>query len=714
MSKRATILILDLGVTMYDGGKYLAALDVGRRVVESKIRWGGGEFMNVLVAGRAGTACNLLGLAGVWDSAHREEDAAGGDEGAAYNPYLRAPTLGDVAGLAPERFPAAGAAPTDLWRALGVALNNLEEAERIGGALLPLPGARRPGCVRVVIVSDFCGEVNAGAAPDRLRRCAGVLAEFGAQVDLVVVQEGGGAAAAAAAAAGDAAGGGEGGGGASGGIFGRSEDEEQRTYDQWEADAEMDDPGAPAAMGEGGGGGGGGGGASSSSSSAAAAAAAPAPAPAPAGGGVGELKSLQRLLMAAVGPASEAAPATVCAMLAQLLAGHPDVRGRAFPAAAALAAFSVRPAPAKASRFNTVLHIGGGAAAGGVTLPASLFVTSVAAKPPRVGTITEAAASAEGFFQGAGGGGRGGGGGGRGGGGGGGGAAREGYTVTHFQRIVPPPGMPGAVARALAEGCDAEAEAGGYEDEEEAAGGGGGGEGEDEGGGGGGEGGGGAGGDGGGFFYDDVGAPRAADAPALPEQLIVGPHRVQPAFRYGRSLVPVPAEAAGGGGGGGGGGGARNPLRSALLDRAEEPGGVHILHFSPLASLPRWALCGRPRWLLPAAAATGKKGDKGGGGAALSALVAAMAQRRAFAVVRVVGRRGANPALYAAIPALDAASAHLVAEAGGGGGGGAGAGAGAGVGGCRTADLLASLPGGGADDDDGAAAEGDDDVVMAA
>jgi hypothetical protein len=648
MAKRATILIIDQGESMFDGEKHLRALEVARRVVESKVRWGGGESLNILVAGRAGAGSNLLGLAGVWDSAHRDAGGEGGgggeDEDAAadYNPYLRAPSAADVAGLSPARFPRAGAAPTDLWRALGVALSNLEEAERIGGALLPLPAARRPGCVRIVIVSDFCGVVNAGAQGDTLRRCAGVLAEFGAQIDLVMV---GDAGEEAVAGAGGAAGGGGGGGGAIAGgdgrMYGRTEEEEMAEYNAWERE-EMDDPGAPTLMGaaEGGGGGGGGG--------------APASAAGGGAGGGAELKSLQRLLLSAAGPGA-APPTTVPAMLIQLLAAQGAVKGRAFSAAAALAAFSVRAAPQKASRFHTALHLCGGAGGGGVTLPASLFLTSVAAKPPRLGTVTEAAAgSLQGTAAG-------------GGGARGGPPQRVGFVTEQYQHIVPPPNMPPAEARAAAAGVAAEAAP--------AAARGGGGGGDDEGGGAHGYGdddggagalhanGDGGGGGGGGGLLSSV-------------ELAIDAARVTAAFRYGRTLVPVPRApppAADG---------APppppHPLRAALVDRGSEPGGIHVVHFSTLASLPRWALCGRPRWLLPAAAATGKKGDKGGGGAAFSALVAAMAQRGAFALLRVVARKGANPALFAALPALDAASAHTVMEGffGDGGGGGAGAGGG--------------------------------------
>jgi hypothetical protein len=552
-TKRATILIIDQGVTMYDGAgeKHRRALEIARRVVESKLRWGGGESLNVVVAGRAG-ADNCLGLEGVWDSAHRVVDAEDEGTAAAFNPYLRAPSAGDVAGLAPARFPRAGAAPTDLWRALGVALNNLEAAETVGGALLPLPSARWPGCVRIVIVSDLRGVVNPGAARS-LAGCAGVLAEFGAQIDLVLVREEG----AAGEEEGTGAGGGGGssssssssGGGGGAGMFGRTDVDEAADYEQWEKEEEMDDPSIPAMTGaagaeEGGGGGGGGGGAPSSSSSAAGAGAGGAPPGAARGGGIGELKSLQRLLMATGAPPGAGAgapPADAAQLLLQLLRARPEVKGRAFSASEALAAFSSRPAPAKASRFHALLHLCGGAGAGGVTLPASMFLTSVPAKPPRVGTLTEAAAGLLGL-GGCGGGGVGGGweeeGGDWGGGEGGaeavgeaeGGAApapraappapapppptatRLGYTVEHFQRIVAPAGMSTDDALQLAIGGALVGLAGEGE-----------GEGEGEGGGGGGGG----------------GAPAPLPPPA-PEDLAIAASRVTPAFRYGRSLIPVP------------------------------------------------------------------------------------------------------------------------------------------------------------------------------
>ena len=661
-----TCVILDVGLTMLSNGgrKKAAALSIARAALESFLRVPGSGRVALLLAGVT-SSHNALNKAGVHDVHHIPADELERD-GLTAPPYFAPPSADDVLHLTPDALDDSLSGPTDLWVALGVAMSDVEAAAAAGH----LPPSPEAGAVRFLIISDFETGVPAKAIT-KAAAVAAVMCEFGIVLDICVVRSSveldaleretafraGADDVPPVPPSTDAS-----------ALFGLSEAAELG----WEeAQEQLEDPGAPvgaqgeetgvgAGVGAGAGAGAGLGGGRSSS----------VPHSRPA---ARKLKLLERLLRGdgdteAVGVVDSRAdtgscPATV--LLQALTAAAPAVLGRALTARSALAMLAVPAAPPKAVKVAIELRFGGDGDEGAV-IHGSLFGV-VVKTAPKFKHITEAAYLSEwkqreaavtergGADSEAGGDEKMGGHADEAGVGAGagvgvgegrgrkrgrvshtGGAAHTGFTTDSMYYIVPLPGqsIAAAVARAVG-GVDADIDgyraglAGGTAANADAAA------------------------LNGAARYDageDVGvignaagggndALTAADKVAL----TIDPSRVVKGFRYGTSTIPIPPS---------------HPAAESMIARSTEDRGMRALGFVPMASVPRYAFAGPPRWFMPSAEK--KRGSPANSSGPLCALALAMHERGVGLLCRVVARKGSNPFFAVAIPALDAT--ELAAE----------------------------------------------------
>ena len=180
-----TVLIVDIGLSVCagDGRKRTAALSVARAVLATAAA---NDTRVALLLCGVRSKQNALSLGGVHDVFYVSPADLARDALDAQPPF-QIPSKSVADGLIQIAHDVGVTVKSDIWSALGVALQDVEEAAQ--ALLLPPHDARRAGDVRVIIVSDFASTVPRSSLGANLGKVAKMCGEFGVVIELCVIHD---------------------------------------------------------------------------------------------------------------------------------------------------------------------------------------------------------------------------------------------------------------------------------------------------------------------------------------------------------------------------------------------------------------------------------------------------------------------------------------------------------------------------------------------